>query len=140
MGDIIVSKCGYRCDLCLAYQPNVEKNDRRKELSDGWFNIYGFRIEPELIHCEGCVSSESPNLIDKNCPIRPCVVDKNIENCAYCDNFVCEKFRERGVRREQIEIKLNRELDESEYELFVKPYESENRLKKIKRRETSANE
>ena len=54
--------------------------------------------------------------------------------------FEIEKFRERGVRREQIEIKLNRELDESEYELFVKPYESENRLKKIKRRETSANE
>ena len=139
MGNIILSKCGYRCDLCLAYQPNIEKNDRRKELSDEWFNIYGFRIEPELIRCEGCVSSESPNLIDKNCPVRPCVVDKNIKNCAFCDEFVCEKHKERGVRREYIEQKLDRKLDESEYELFVKPYESEDRLRKIQKRETSAN-
>ncbi len=133
MENVILSKCGYRCDLCLAYLPNIEKNDRRKELSDGWFSIYGLRMEPESISCEGCVSSESPNLIDKNCPVRPCVVSKSIENCAYCDEFVCEKHTQRGVSREDIENKLNRKLDESEYELFVKPYESEERLNRIRK-------
>ena len=34
--DEILSRCGYRCDLCLAYRPNVEANPAgRRELSDG---------------------------------------------------------------------------------------------------------
>lgn len=27
----IFSKCGMRCDLCLVYRPNVEREDRRGE-------------------------------------------------------------------------------------------------------------
>lgn len=34
MNNEIITKCGYRCDLCLAYTPNVEANDRRQLLSD----------------------------------------------------------------------------------------------------------
>jgi hypothetical protein len=131
MDNMILSKCGYRCDLCLAYAPNVEKNDRRIELSDGWFRIYGFRIDPDSIVCEGCVSSDSPNVIDKECPVRPCVVSRKIENCAYCDEFVCEKHKQRGVSREDVENRLGRRTDETEYELFIRPYESERRLRSI---------
>ena len=32
MGNKIFSKCGMRCDLCLIYRPNVEKEDRRAEI------------------------------------------------------------------------------------------------------------
>ena len=128
MDDVVLSKCGYRCDLCLAYLTNVVKDDRRQELSDGWFRIYGFRIEPQAIVCEGCVSSESPDLIDKNCPVRPCVVSRGIENCAYCHEFVCEKHKQRSVDREDLERTLKRELEESEYQRLVRPYEGERRL------------
>jgi hypothetical protein len=32
----ILSRCGYRCDLCLAYRPNVEANPSNREIvSDG---------------------------------------------------------------------------------------------------------
>ena len=30
------SKCGMRCDLCLIYHPNVEKEDRRVEICNEW--------------------------------------------------------------------------------------------------------
>ena len=132
METAILSKCGYRCDLCLAYQPNVEKEDRREEFSDGLLRIYGERVPPEAIKCEGCVSSESPVLIDTGCPVRPCVVSKGIENCAYCDEFVCEKHKQRGVFREDLESKLGRKIDDRDYERFVKPYESEARLHRIR--------
>ncbi|HHW00600.1 MAG TPA: hypothetical protein GXX36_13760 [Clostridiaceae bacterium] len=33
----ILSRCGYRYDLCLASRDNVEKDGRRKLLSDGWY-------------------------------------------------------------------------------------------------------
>jgi len=132
MGTEVLAKCGYRCDLCLAYKPNVEKEDRREELSDGWHRLFGFRIPPEKIVCEGCVSSENPQLIDDGCPVRPCVVARGFENCAHCDEFVCEKHKKRGVRREFLEEDLGKKIDDRDYERFVKPYESEDRLHKIR--------
>ena len=128
----ILTKCGYRCDLCLAYKPNVENIDQRQLLSDGWFNLYGFRIEPQNIICEGCISCEDPILIDTDCPVRPCVIDKGIDNCTFCDDFICDKLKQRIVERQGIEMKLNRKLTDTEYELFIKPYESMTRLEKIR--------
>ena len=128
----ILTKCGYRCDLCLAYKSNVEKNDQRDILSDGWKSLYGFRIKPNDIVCEGCVSCDNPDLIDKACPVRLCVIDKEIENCAFCDEYICEKLKKRIVNRDHIEKRLNRKLTEKEYKLFVKPYESKERLDNIK--------
>ena len=128
----IVTRCGYRCDLCLAYKPNVEKNDERALLSDSWFEIYGFRIPPHDIICEGCISSENPELIDKGCKVRPCVISKNIKNCAYCKNYICETLRVRIVSKKDLETKLNRRFTKEEYEKFIKPYESKERLDKMR--------
>jgi hypothetical protein len=132
MEEKIITKCGYRCDLCLAYKPNVEKKDQRQILSDGWYNIFGFRVEPEDIICDGCVSCENPKLIDTECPVRPCAIEKKVDNCAYCDEYICEKLKQRIVNRIDLEKKLNRKLIQSEYDLFVKPYESKKRLDEIR--------
>jgi hypothetical protein len=41
--EAILTRCGYRCDLCLAYKPNVLKNlENQKILSDGWYKYFGF--------------------------------------------------------------------------------------------------
>lgn len=120
----ILTKCGYRCDLCLAYKENVEKQDQRAILSGGWYDIFGFRIEPENIFCEGCVSCESPILIDKNCPVRPCVISKNLETCAECEEYICDKLKGRIVEKRNFEEKLKRNLSGFEYDNFVHPYES----------------
>jgi hypothetical protein len=129
----VLTMCGYRCDLCLAYAPNVASGDRRPELSDGWFAVYGFRIQPEQILCEGCVSSDNPALIDKGCPVRPCVVAKGIPNCASCPDYVCDKLGQRIVDRAEIEGKLGRPLGDAEYERLVRPYESRARLDALRR-------
>ena len=39
----ILTRCGYRCDLCLAYKPNVAGNpSNRQKLSDGCTGILAF--------------------------------------------------------------------------------------------------
>jgi len=133
MKTVVLSKCGYRCDLCLAYAPNVAEADRRRELSDGWHRIFGFRIEPDEIICEGCVSSESPVLIDKKCPVRPCAVERRLEHCGQCPDFICDRHRQREVSRKDIEERLGKKISDSDYELFVKPYESVTRLRSMSR-------
>jgi len=130
MGKEVLTRCGYRCDLCLAYKENIVKEDKRQLLSDGWFEFFGFRIEPDDIYCEGCISSDclTANLIDTGCPVRPCVIERGYENCSQCDDFICEKLEERAVRLENIQEKFQEKIRKNKYHNFIKPYENIKRL------------
>ena len=127
----ILTRCGYRCDLCLAYKDNIEKDDQREFLSDTWHKIYGFRIPAEEIYCEGCISSDTPKLIDENCPVRPCVIERGLENCSQCDDYACDKFDQRKVVYEDW-IK-EKSLSRKEYLTGIKPYENKKRLDEIRK-------
>lgn len=132
MNQEILTKCGYRCDLCLAYRGNVEKADERAKLSNGWFDFYGFRIEPEKIVCDGCVSCANPKLIAEGCSVRACVVERGLNNCAECDEYVCDKLKTLMVFKKAQEEKLGRKLTDDEYRCFLLPYESKPRLDMIR--------
>ena len=128
----ILTRCGYRCDLCLAYKPNVERNPaNRQKLSDGWHQYFGFRIPPEEICCDGCMS-ENPEQIDQECPVRPCVIEKGIENCAACEQYICEKLQRRLVVYEEVKSRINKEIPEDDYLCFIRPYENKLRLDSIR--------
>jgi len=124
----ILTRCGYRCDLCLAYRPNIEKNPlNQQKLSDGWFKYFGFRIQPENILCDGCMA-ENARLIDQGCPVRPCVLEKGLDNCAACDEYVCEKLKERIVVYEEVKQRVGLEIPMEDYTCFIQPYENMRRL------------
>jgi hypothetical protein len=124
----VLSRCGYRCDLCLAYQPNIKREPtNQQKLSDGWFKYFGFRIESQDILCEGCMH-DSPKLIDKDCPVRPCVIHKALENCAACDEYVCDKLQERIVSFEEIRRKFGQNIPQDDYYCFIQPYENKRRM------------
>ena len=124
----ILTRCGYRCDLCLAYKPNVEANPANQQiLSDGWHQYFGFRLPPEEIYCDGCMADD-PKLIDQNCPVRPCVIEKGLENCAQCELYVCEKLTERLVVFEEVRNRVGKEIPEYDYLCFIRPYENKRRL------------
>ncbi|MCR5215195.1 MAG: DUF3795 domain-containing protein [Eubacterium sp.] len=91
---MVLSRCGMRCDLCLVYRPNVEKEDRRAEIVEVFKKIFdSFEGDPETIICDGCTcQKEDPILLDPECQARKCVIEKGILHCGYCDNFPCSKF------------------------------------------------
>ena len=131
--DPILTRCGNRCDLCLAYKPNVESQpELRPALSDGWFRYFGFRTPPEEIYCEGCMET-NPRLLDAECPVRPCVLEKGLDNCAQCDGFVCEKLKQRLVVREDMEKKAGRKIPPEDYRRFIQPYENFIRLEELRK-------
>ena len=124
----ILTRCGFRCDLCLAYRPNVEANPANRQiLSDGWHRYFGFRIPPEEILCDGCLA-ENPHLIDKKCPIRPCVMEKRISNCSECGEYACDKLSERLVVYEQVAAKHAHPIPPEDRARFIPPYENNERL------------
>jgi hypothetical protein len=130
--DAILTRCGYRWDLCLAYAPNVTRNPAdREKLSDGWFKYYGFRIPPERILCDGCMAQD-PRLIDKACPVRPCVIERGLENCAPCDEYVCDRVAQRLVTYEWVKERVGDTIPEDDYLCFIRPYENERRLEALR--------
>ena len=47
---MVLSKCGMRCDLCLVYRPNVEKEDRREEIVTVFKKVFSeFDADPKTI-------------------------------------------------------------------------------------------
>ncbi len=88
------SKCGNRCDLCLIYRPNVEKDDRRAEICRAWEKMWeGFHPDPAAVICDGCCNeSEHVVLFSPACETRKCVSDKGIAHCGFCDRYPCAIF------------------------------------------------
>jgi hypothetical protein len=128
----IITRCGYRCDLCLAYRPNVLANPSNQQiLSDGWHMYFGFRIPPEKIICEGCMA-EDPQLIDKACPVRPCVIDRALENCAECPEFGCARLVERLVVYEDLAARVAAPIPADDRVRFIAPYENKVRLEELR--------
>jgi hypothetical protein len=128
----VLARCGYRCDLCLAYQPNVQKDPSSQQvLSDGWYKYFGFRIPPEQILCDGCLSADSKT-IDQNCLVRPCVIAKGLNNCAGCEDYACENLGDRLVVYEEMAARFADPIPQEDRRLFILPYENKQRLEKLR--------
>jgi len=128
----ILTRCGYRCDLYLAFRPNVETTPANQHiLSEGWFQYFGFRIPPEQIICDGCMSV-NPQLIDRACPVRPCVIERALENCAPCPDYGCEKLSQRIVVYEDIADRIGIPIPQEDRARFIAPYENKQRFEVIR--------
>jgi len=133
----IISCCGMRCDLCLAFHPNVEAHpENKKIISDGWHTYFGFRIPPEKTLCDGCYSGGGPTK-DDECPVHPCVSSRGLRNCAECDEYICEKLNQILVTFESIQEKFDGPIPETDRQLFIFPYENKNRLAALRRQNKS---
>ena len=128
----VLTRCGYRCDLCLAYRPNVEKDPTNPQtLSEGWYQYFGFRLPAPEIVCDGCMA-DNPKLIDQGCPVRPCVMEKGLDNCSQCEDYVCDRLTERLVVYEDVRERVGREVPEEDRRCFIRPYENKERLDALK--------
>jgi len=93
MREAFFSKCGMRCDLCLIYRPNVEKEDRREILCHAWKKIWhGFEPDPKTVICDGCCDRQDGILFSPSCETRKCVISKGLPHCGYCGNYPCPIF------------------------------------------------
>jgi hypothetical protein len=67
-------------------------------------------------------------LIDQGCPVRPCVLERNLENCAECDEYICDKLKERIVVYEEVIQRVGKDIPKDAYTCFIEPYENLGRL------------
>lgn len=128
----VLTRCGYRCDLCLAYRPNVEANPaNRQALSDGWHRYFGFRIPAQEILCDGCWVVDG-RLIDTSCPVRPCVMERSLRHCAECPEYACGRLADRLVSYEEVEDRAGEPISTTDRARFIAPYENLRRLEALR--------
>ena len=90
----ITAICGLICSRCGAFIATLNDDDeKRAEVARLWSEQYKQDIEPEDINCLGC-TSDSDRLFNhcSVCEIRKCAKEKQVENCAFCDDYACEKL------------------------------------------------
>ena len=86
----MLSYCGINCGECPAYLA-TKKNDEEEinKIASEWSSV-AMKFSPEEIYCDGCSNEKRHFSWVPNCDIRICCTEKKLENCAYCDDFICE--------------------------------------------------
>ena len=92
----MIAVCGLFCDECDAFIATLNDDDeKRAEIARLWSMQNHQDIELADINCLGCLS-DSDCLLGhcRICEIRKCAKEKQIVNCAYCDDYVCEQLED----------------------------------------------
>jgi hypothetical protein len=117
--------CGYRCDLCPVHKDNV-KRIGKDEVKAGFVKYFNHELDFDASDgCKGC-----PEDGDPNCTVKTCAKEKGSENCASCEEFPCENVQGKMDVIDKYFDDVSA-LPERDQELFVKPYQSKQRLQEI---------
>lgn len=94
MLDKMIAYCGLDCVECLAYiATQCDDDEKRTEVAEEWNNLHGFNLKPDDINCDGCLQTNGKLLnYCSICEVRKCCIQKEVINCAYCDEYACEKL------------------------------------------------
>jgi hypothetical protein len=90
----MIAYCGLTCTECLAFKATQADDDRaRAQVAEMWSKEYKVDLKPGDINCDGCLSDNGRRFnYCQVCEIRKCGQTKIVENCAYCDDYACDKI------------------------------------------------
>jgi hypothetical protein len=91
MVEINISFCGIDCNACPAYIAS-QANDTAKlaEVVKNW-NSEEFPLDDGDVQCDGCHAERVAKFVPQ-CTTRQCGLENGVENCAQCDEYVCDKL------------------------------------------------
>jgi len=89
----MIAYCGLNCTVCPAFIATSEDDEeKRRKVASEW-NSEQYPLKQADINCDGCLP-DNKRLIKFCfvCTIRSCCREKELENCAFCDDYICEKL------------------------------------------------
>lgn len=92
MTNSIIAYCGLICNNCPAFIATKNgDHKRKKELAKIWAD-HAENLSIEDITCYGCKSENKKTKFCGICLVRSCCQNKNIDNCAHCKDYPCQKY------------------------------------------------
>ncbi len=89
--DKIIAYCTFVCKNCPVYiATQTDDNELRKKIAQKYATEFNSDIKPDMINCNGCKSNKIIFFYCNQCKIRLCCIEKGIDNCAYCDDYICD--------------------------------------------------
>lgn len=94
----MIAYCGLTCHKCPTFLATQANDDtKRIEIAKQWSTAYAKHkdLKPEEIYCDGCLAENG--ILFKSCrvcPIRECGMERDVVNCAHCDDYPCQKLEE----------------------------------------------
>lgn len=89
----IVAVCGITCTECPAFIATQENDDsKRRQVAEEWSKAYNNEIKPEQINCNGCLPGLGIHQQLHICEIRKCGIEREVQNCAHCIDYKCERL------------------------------------------------
>ncbi|MBI5606309.1 MAG: DUF3795 domain-containing protein [Deltaproteobacteria bacterium] len=90
----MIAFCGMGCTECPTFLATQENDDsKRKKVAEQWSQFFQMSLKPEDINCDGCHSATG-RLFNhcQVCEIRKCGQEKDLKNCAFCNEYPCQKL------------------------------------------------
>jgi len=92
--DQMIAFCGLVCTECPAFRATLQDDDQlRADTAAQWSQQFKADIKPGDINCRGCLSDQGEKFsYCRVCAIRACGQERAVTNCAYCDDYGCDKL------------------------------------------------
>ena len=95
----LLAYCGIACAGCPVYWATVEADEGkqarlRTTIARVAAEEYDLRMEAsEVPDCDGC-TAQSGRLFSTcaNCRVRTCAQERDLENCAHCEDYPCDRL------------------------------------------------
>jgi hypothetical protein len=94
MNGEVVAVCGLLCSECDTFLATQAADGARIEsLAREASAKYGVAIAADSMWCAGCVGHDTrKSWHTGGCEIRVCAIDRDLETCADCTHYTCEKL------------------------------------------------
>lgn len=97
--ETMIAYCGLDCGNCPIHlatleQDKIRQHAMRETIAGQLYKFYGIESLPENINdCDGCRANTGRIFTGCwQCEIRQCANPKNIESCAFCADYSCDKL------------------------------------------------
>ena len=109
------SYCGIICDKCPIHLATIESNQSQKlnmrtEIAEIILKEYSLRLTAnEITDCDGCKGMpERLFTLCQNCKIRKCAQQKDIDNCAECNEYACDSLMQLFLKEPEVKRRLDK--------------------------------
>ena len=96
----MIACCGLSCSTCPIHLATLEQDESRRlsmrlAIAKICSEQYGTNLSAnDISDCDGCMSNTGRLFNScRKCEIRNCALERNLQSCAFCDDYACDRLQ-----------------------------------------------
>lgn len=92
----LIAPCGLDCATCPLFTATLEPDAAKQQMmridiAKTCREQYSMNVAPEdITDCDGCIAGGRLFRFCVNCGIKNCVAKRELDSCAYCNDYCCD--------------------------------------------------